>query len=444
MEVLKIAENLIKTHPFCDRCLGRQFALLASGTDNQARGFVIKLILTIEGHRQAIEGKKEGIPLLRALSINGFFQSATETLSKLGQEIESLSKPECYLCYGKFELLDKLARRTIRRLHNYEFETFLVGVTVSADIVNREDELRASFGLKWSESIRNEFSREIGKRITEITGKSVDFNRPDVVIMIDPFSEQISLQVNSLFVAGRYKKLIRGIPQSKWICRTCKGRGCARCNWTGKMYPESVEELIAGPILEMTGGSDVKFHAAGREDIDVRMLGTGRPFIIEVKNPKRRFLDLEQLEKVINGRFQNKIQVTNLSIASKNMVRKLKVEEKAEKAYQVRVVFDRPVTDDELANLKTNLSNCKIKQLTPIRVQHRRPKRLREKYIYKTEIKRLAPNQIEMIIRCQGGLYIKEMVTGDEGRTKPSVTELVGTKADCAELDVIEVCTEGK
>jgi tRNA pseudouridine synthase 10 len=210
------------------------------------------------------------------------------------------------------------------------------------------------------------------------------------------------------------------------------------------MYAESIEELIAGPILELTGGSAAKLHAAGREDIDVRMLGTGRPFIIEVKNPKRRFFDLGQLEKLINERFQNKIQVANLMFSSKNMVRKLKAQEKAEKVYQARVVFDRPVTDDELANLKAKLSNCKIKQLTPNRVQHRRPQKLREKYIYETEVKRLAPDQIKMIIRCQGGLYVKEMITGDGGRTKPSVTELVGAKADCAELDVIEVCTEGR
>jgi tRNA pseudouridine synthase 10 len=28
-------------------------------------------------------------------------------------------------------------------------------------------------------------------------------------------------------------------------------------------------------------------HAAGREDIDVRMLGTGRPFVFEIINPKK-------------------------------------------------------------------------------------------------------------------------------------------------------------
>ena len=38
-----------------------------------------------------------------------------------------------------------------------------------------------------------------------------------------------------------------------------------------------------------------KFHAGGREDLDVRMLGEGiikilgRPFVLEIENPKRTF-----------------------------------------------------------------------------------------------------------------------------------------------------------
>lgn len=30
----------------------------------------------------------------------------------------------------------------------------------------------------------------------------------------------------------------------------------------------------------------MKFHSGGREDIDVRMLGNGRPFLIELINPE--------------------------------------------------------------------------------------------------------------------------------------------------------------
>jgi tRNA pseudouridine synthase 10 len=43
----------------------------------------------------------------------------------------------------------------------------------------------------------------------------------------------------------------------------------------------------------MIGGDDIyiidsKFISSGREDADVRMLGNGRPFVVEILNPKRR------------------------------------------------------------------------------------------------------------------------------------------------------------
>ncbi len=60
-----------------------------------------------------------------------------------------------------------------------------------------------------------------------------------------------------------------------------------------KLYPESVEELSSKPLLEATEGEETFFHASGREDIDARMLGTGRPFVIEVSKPKKRFVDLK-------------------------------------------------------------------------------------------------------------------------------------------------------
>jgi tRNA pseudouridine synthase 10 len=45
------------------------------------------------------------------------------------------------------------------------------------------------------------------------------------------------------------------------------------------------------------------------------------------------------------------------------------------------------------------------------------------------------------MIRCDGGLYIKELVSGDGGRTKPNLSELLGTEveAEVKELDVMDV-----
>ena len=44
-----------------------------------------------------------------------------------------------------------------------------------------------------------------------------------------------------------------------------------------------------------------------------------------------------------------------------------------------------------------------------------------------------------MIVECEGGLYIKELISGDEGRSKPSVSEILGIDAQCIQLDVLEV-----
>ena len=40
------------------------------------------------------------------------------------------------------------------------------------------------------------------------------------------------------------------------------------------------------------------------------------------------------------------------------------------------------------------------------------------------------------------GLYIKELVSGDDGRTVPSLASVLGVPARVLELDVIEVSSE--
>jgi len=367
---------------------------------------------------------------------------ATETLKEMGVEVKEEER-KCYLCQGGFNALDDLARDVTEKLSEFEFESFLIGVKAREVIENREDELRAKFNIKWGESIRCELSREIGKRVSQITNRRVNYERPDILVLMDPFANIVRLQVNSLFVAGRYRKLVRGIPQTKWICRKCRGQGCPSCNGTGKMYQESVEELTAEPLLEMTGGVSTKFHGAGREDIDARVLGSGRPFVIEVKSPKKRLIDLREAEMKINQHARRKVEVSNLRFSSKNFVIKIKAEGQAEKLYKMTVEFERDISDDELTKLEKELSGQVIRQLTPLRVSHRRSEKIREKRIYEARVQRKRQNRIEILIRSQGGLYVKELVTGDQERTTPNISQIVGTPAKCVELDVLDVNIEG-
>jgi tRNA pseudouridine synthase 10 len=410
---------------------------LGHGLDNEKRGETLKLLLTMKGHQLILLKQKAGIALLKTMATNGSFDMATEILKKTHRRLGE--KRRCYLCERRFDHLNKLSTHVIEKLKDYEYNTFLVGIELPIEIEEREDEFKAEFEVTHGESMKNHLSREIGKRISEIVGKIAEHKKPDIVIFVNPFCEKVTIQPNPLFVSGRYRKLVRGISQSKWICTQCGGKGCKNCNWTGKMLKESIEEIIAKPVLEKTLGESVSFHAAGREDVDALMLGRGRPFITEVKRPRKRFVDLKKLAETINIEAKDKVKVSSLHFTNRSAVRRLKKTETSEKVYRMVVEFDRAVSDEELKMLEEKLTGAIIYQQTPSRVLHRRTNRVREKYIYETEINKLSPNRIEMKIRCQGGLYIKELVTGDKGRTDPCVSGIVNAEAKPLELDVLNV-----
>jgi len=440
LDIVENAQTMLEKHPLCSHCLGRQFALLGYGVENEERGEALKLILTMKAQQLTTSKKKTGIMLLKTLASHGDFKMAAEILEKM--KTKPPTPQTCHLCQGQLRQVEKLASLALDKLKNYEYSTILVGIELPIEIEEREDEFKGDFTVTQGESLRNEFSRNIGKRISEATGKRIEYERPEIVILINPYQERTLLQINPIYIGGRYRKLVRDIPQSKWLCYHCRGKGCEKCNWTGKTYPESVEEIIGNPALEMTQGEDIAFHGAGREDIDARMLGLGRPFVIEVKKPRKRFISLERLCSIVNANAKGKVEVSDLYFTNKDVVRKLKRSDEAQKLYKAIVAVDRPVTGRQLTALRKTLTGSLIEQKTPKRVIHRRADLMREKYIYKANVKRLTPNRFEIEIRCQGGLYIKELITGDDGRTVPSVAQILGVKAVPLELDVLGVYME--
>jgi len=443
MDILEKALRMLEKHPLCDHCLGRQFALLGHGMGNDDRGKAIKSVLTFQAHEEALSRGRDGVRVLKVLATNGFSDTAKQILARMKKRVPHKAFPKtCFLCENKFMVIGDLAKKAIKLLEEYEYSNFLVGVELPMEAEEREDEFRAKFEVSQGESMRNEFGRLAGKKLAELNGKTVEFKKPEIVVLVDPFAEAVRLAVNPLFVSGRYKKLVRGIPQSKWFCSNCRGRGCEKCNWTGKMYAESVEELIEKPFLEATGSMKASFHASGREDIDARMLGPGRPFVVEAAVPKKRFLDLRKLEDFVNAYAKNKVEVSRLKFADKDAVRRLKTGESTQKEYRVTIEFDDKITVKDLRLLEEKLTNAMVKQQTPRRVLHRRANLTREKYIYDVNVKKLSPRKAEMKVRCQGGLYVKELVSGDEGRTTPNVSELLNNKAKPVKLDVLNVIME--
>ncbi|MDY6780320.1 MAG: tRNA pseudouridine(54/55) synthase Pus10, partial [Halobacteria archaeon] len=50
-------------------------------------------------------------------------------------------------------------------------------------------------------------------------------------------------------------------------------------------------------------------------------------------------------------------------------------------------------------------------------------------------------SEVEIEIHGEGGLYVKELVSGDEGRTEPNLADELGdgVEAEVKKLDVLEV-----
>jgi len=336
-------------------------------------------------------------------------------------EIEKEIKTEaCPWCKNIFDMknLETISEKITNLLKNYEYETYLVGTMLPKEIKELEKELETPF----MESIKQEFNRVMGKILTEKTGKIVDKTNPDIVVMVNPYNKKIKLQINPIFIKGRYRKLIRGIPQTRWPCRYCRGKGCEKCNYTGKKYPTSVEEIIAEPFMNAFKGKDEAFHGAGREDIDVRMLGNGRPFVLQIKEPKVRKVDLEKLKEEVNK--SGKVEILDLDYGVRKDVVFFK-NEPHKKTYLALVECDEEVSDSEILELTKKLTDLTINQRTPIRVSHRRADLIRVRKVYKACANRTDSNKFELTLYCDGGLYIKELISGDEGRTTPSVSEIL-------------------
>jgi tRNA pseudouridine synthase 10 len=405
-DLVEKARQLLAEGDLCDHCLGRAFSQLGKGLRNVQRGRALRTVLNMEGQ---------------------FFP-----------ERESA----CRVCGGIFAQVPQWAQRAVAAVEGLEFRTYLMGTRVPPAIESAELALKEKHELR-GEPFKQEFNREVGRLFGTILAErgravSVDFLDPEIVLLMDLEKSELQLRVNPLFIYGRYRKFVRTLPQTKWPCRQCRGRGCPECNFTGKTYQESVEELISPPLLRETRGVGTAFHGAGREDIDALMLGTGRPFVIEIKEPKVRTLDLARLQKEINESAAGKIEVSELQFVKGSVVERLKSLE-AEKVYEAKVRFAEPIKPEQFQEALTRLRGATIEQRTPTRVVHRRADLVRTRRVLEISGDLISPTEAVIRVHCEGGLYIKELVSGDSGRTRPSLSELLSTHAEVTELNVLEV-----
>ena len=393
--------------PICDNCLGRQFGKLLTGFDNKERGKILRNYAAFAIDHGSLD--PNDIDLIN-------FKNISFRERKLEKPKEKFS---CSVCNDFFEDgIEKYVKKALKKIKKLEFKTFAVGSRPSKEMLKKEEELWNIGGITTVEPIKSEINREVGKRLEKELGKKAELKRPDVVLLLNFDRDEVLVSINSLYIYGLYQKIKRGIPQTKWP--------------SGK-YKKSVEQEVAKPLMKLTKGAGHKFHGKGREDIDVLCLGW-RPFVIEITEPQKRKIDLKKLQKDVNK--SKYVNVKKLKFSSMNEVRDLKAHT-GDKTYNAIVKLDKPIEKKDLKKLKKLVGV--INQRTPQRVAHRRADLIRKRKVKTLKTKFIDKKTFEMKVKTNAGTYIKELISGDDGRSKPSVAEILDRKAICKQLDVIKI-----
>lgn len=332
------------------------------------------------------------------------------------------------------------ARDADERARRFEFATYVL-----AAVPLRE--LQASGDEELVELVRAVVRVELRVVLeTAWPERRFDAHEPDMGIEVRPRDAGAVtwFEPRTAFVAGRYRKLSRELSQTLLHCGECRGRGmrrgapCAACGGSGRAVAEAVEDFVRPSIEGALGGRGATFHGSGREDVDVRMLGAGRPFVVSVDAPVRRSFDAAAVARAVREASGGRVEIDSLRVVGRAERRRITSEHGA-KAYRAVVT---PVTGRSLPEgaqqLVAALSGATLAQRNPRRVP-RRADVIRERRVRELVVEEAGPDRLVLRVVTDPGLYVKEMVSGDDGRTTPSVAALLGTPCVCAELDVLGV-----
>jgi len=336
----------------------------------------------------------------------------------------------CFICNDALLSLDNIAKKIAEQLPA-SASSLSLSTTIPNEWLVREETL-------WDRSmerticIKTAINIYLNNEIRKLSGKKPKYDA-DVLVYLTLPAGDLRFQWNDLFVFGRYKKLVSGLSQTRWVCSFCQGKGCEKCNSTGKFY-HSVEEEIGEVLKEIAKAKEYTMHASGREDIDVKN-EAGRPFVIQLKEAEIREPNLELAARKINEK--KNVSVSDFKLTKRGVVELISASH-FDKTYMAEVEFEREIDDNEIKKL-LGLSEVLIKQKTPERVEHRRAFLERQRKILEVKLVSKNKKRAVFLITAEAGTYIKELIHGDNGRTKPSFSSLLGIKAQCIDLKVISI-----
>lgn len=324
---------------------------------------------------------------------------------------------------------------------DYYFDTFLIGAALPAHLYEKEDRIRARFKIRGRENIKSQFMRDLRKKFRECTKKQIDFLYPDILINLQ-FEKETTLDINikmrPLIILGRYVKKNRGIPQRKggdYI-------GCGDMHMQNEFSPinvrplpastalaertlkdTSIQSILSREILKITKGEGLKFSWIGSEDEESLVSGSGRPFFVQVRNPKTIRLNKRGLNFPRYGLFVN----------IERYFKKLP-EQPVQFVAKTRIVIQssRQLGKEEVLKIKSLADSIVVFP------NQKNKSKSSTKRIYSVDVVKIDNRVFELHLVAEGGLAIKQFVEGRE-YISPNVSTAANLQCECLYFDILDV-----
>jgi len=255
-----------------------------------------------------------------------------------------LSK-NCELCGGAFADRKRVIKNLVKTLQEYEFETFQVGVTLPSELVEREDEMRSKLKISTGVSLKKGLVSLYRKELARVLRKRPALKNPDVTIKLKLPMGDFEIECRPVTVYATYLKLESGIAVRASFCPECGGEGCTACEWHGVQKSDgSVEGLLLRYFIDGFGAKKAKISWSGFDDDKSRVLGRGRPILVELVAPSKRETGLFALKMKLS----NEVQLIEAEMIqpARELIENLK------KEVLLKAKFERDLSPDEIRVLE--------------------------------------------------------------------------------------------
>jgi len=344
MELIDRVKKILEKYEICNECLGRQFHDILPRIKNREKGKILRTYAII----------------------NSIYKK---------EEIKIKKTEKCYLCGNIFNKIDFYIEEVKKKLKNYEYKTFLIGSKIPPELISKEEEFWEENGVDFCEAIKSSFNREVGYNLKRMTKKQITFENPDIMAIVDIEKNKVDLQISPLYIKGGYKK------------NTTKGK---------------VQKIIENLLIKKTGASESIFYSVGRLERNVKT-NCYRPFVIMLRNPKKRRIGLKKTRQEINK--MKSLSVSTLSYSDKESIEKMKME-KITASYLVTLKFDNNLKKEEIKRIRKKLLGLRNKRI----LQYLK-KKIRKPYIRRLKIK-IGGKNLTLDIESTVGFSINSFLGG--------------------------------